>query len=68
MLERIAGIEPAHPVWKAGVLPLNYIRMYRRDEGARRAGKKGGKQHVRLLTWASMLLFYIDRFGIFGKD
>ena len=30
MLERIAGIEPTHPVWKTGVLPLNYIRMYRR--------------------------------------
>ena len=22
------GIEPTYPAWKAGVLPLNYTRMY----------------------------------------
>ena len=26
MLERMTGIEPAQPAWKAGILPLNYIR------------------------------------------
>ena len=26
-LERVAGIEPARPAWKAGVLPLNYTRL-----------------------------------------
>ena len=26
-LERVAGIEPAYPAWKAGVLPLNYTRL-----------------------------------------
>ena len=25
-LERMMGIEPTRPAWKAGVLPLNYIR------------------------------------------
>ncbi len=25
-LERVMGIEPTHPAWKAGVLPLNYTR------------------------------------------
>ena len=25
------GIEPTRPAWKAGVLPLNYIRIYRGD-------------------------------------
>ena len=25
--ERVAGIEPAYPAWKAGVLPLNYTRL-----------------------------------------
>ena len=25
-LERMTGIEPAYPAWKAGILPLNYIR------------------------------------------
>ena len=23
------GIEPTYPAWKAGVLPLNYTRVYR---------------------------------------
>ena len=27
-LERVMGIEPTRPAWKAGVLPLNYTRTY----------------------------------------
>ena len=26
-MERVMGIEPTRPAWKAGVLPLNYTRM-----------------------------------------
>ena len=26
--KRVMGIEPTYPAWKAGVLPLNYTRMY----------------------------------------
>ena len=26
-MERVMGIEPTWPAWKAGVLPLNYTRM-----------------------------------------
>jgi translation elongation factor EF-Ts len=26
-LERVTGIEPAWPAWKAGALPLSYIRV-----------------------------------------
>ena len=26
-LERVKGIEPSYPAWKAGVLPLNYTRV-----------------------------------------
>jgi hypothetical protein len=26
-LERVAGIEPAWPAWKAGTLPLSYTRI-----------------------------------------
>ena len=26
-IERVMGIEPTYPAWKAGVLPLNYTRM-----------------------------------------
>ena len=25
-MERVMGIEPTQPAWKAGVLPLNYTR------------------------------------------
>ena len=25
--ERVMGIEPTYPAWKAGVLPLNYTRL-----------------------------------------
>ena len=28
-VERVMGIEPTYPAWKAGVLPLNYTRMGR---------------------------------------
>ena len=27
-LERVMGIEPTYPAWKAGVLPLNYTREH----------------------------------------
>ena len=30
-LERVMGIEPTRPAWKAGVLPLNYTRVQRRN-------------------------------------
>ena len=26
-MERVTGIGPAYPAWKAGVLPLNYTRV-----------------------------------------
>ena len=26
--KRVMGIEPTYPAWKAGVLPMNYTRMY----------------------------------------
>ena len=26
--ERVMGIEPTYPAWKAGVLPLNYTRTF----------------------------------------
>ena len=27
-VKRVMGIEPTYPAWKAGVLPLNYTRIY----------------------------------------
>ena len=29
MVERVMGIGPTRPAWKAGILPLNYTRIYR---------------------------------------
>ena len=29
-LERVMGIGPTRPAWKAGILPLNYTRIFRR--------------------------------------
>ena len=28
IMERVMGIEPTRPAWKAGVLPLNYTRIF----------------------------------------
>ena len=28
LTERVMGIEPTYPAWKAGVLPLNYTRIF----------------------------------------
>ncbi len=28
-MERVMGIEPTQPAWKAGILPLNYTRNFR---------------------------------------
>ena len=28
IVERVMGIEPTLPAWKAGVLPLNYTRIF----------------------------------------
>ena len=33
-LERVTGIEPALPAWKAGTLPLSYTREGAEDIGA----------------------------------
>ena len=32
-MERVPGIEPGYPAWKAGVLPLNYTRILERKTG-----------------------------------
>ena len=29
--KRVKGIEPSRPAWEAGVLPLNYTRVGRRE-------------------------------------
>ena len=31
--KRVMGIEPTYPAWKAGVLPLNYTRIFNLGSG-----------------------------------
>ena len=31
LLERVKGIEPSQPAWKAGALPLSYTRRIKTD-------------------------------------
>ena len=43
LVERVKGIEPSRPAWKAGILPLNYTRKWsgRRDSNSRRSPWQG---------------------------
>ena len=34
-MERVTGVEPAPPAWKAGALPLSYTRQLRATVAAR---------------------------------
>ena len=34
-MERVVGIEPTFPAWKAGVLPIYDTRIHGADEGSR---------------------------------
>ena len=36
--ERVMGIEPTYPAWKAGVLPMNYTRTSSRGDRIRTCG------------------------------
>ena len=40
-LERVKGIEPSYPAWKAGILPLNYTRRLKHN-----TIRKGGCQYL----------------------
>ena len=46
-LERVTGIEPAPPAWKAGALPLSYTRV---------ALAKGSGPH-RCARWAGAVIY-----------
>jgi hypothetical protein len=37
------GIEPTLPAWKAGILPLNYIRIVGAEDGIRTRDPRLGK-------------------------
>lgn len=43
-MERVKGIEPSRPAWKAGALPLSYTRIWseQQDSNLRPPGPKPG--------------------------
>ena len=52
LLERVMGIEPTYPAWKAGVLPLNYTRM---------AGSSFSHEIISHSNWACQYFFRKNR-------
>ena len=56
--ERVMGIEPTYPAWKAGVLPLNYTRKKSgwQDSNLRLPGPKPGA----LPSWATPRVYCGD--------
>ncbi len=55
-MERVKGIEPSQPAWKAGILPLNYTRWSgRRDSNSRRSPWQGDALP---LSHSRMLIFH----------
>ena len=57
-MERVPGIEPGYPAWKAGVLPLNYTRISGAEDGTRTRNFHLGK--VTLYHWVTPAYFYIN--------
>ena len=43
-MERVMGIEPTHPAWKAGALPLSYTRAAKRNS---RGSNDGAVDEIR---------------------
>ena len=50
-MERVMGIEPTQPAWKAGILPLNYTRGFGAEDGIRTRDIRLGK--ATLYHWAT---------------
>ena len=69
--ERVTGIEPACPAWKAGVLPLNYTRMRRRSrEGGARTRDPLLPKQVRYhcATSRTLRFVYFSRFCCYSSS
>ena len=46
-MERVKGIEPSQPAWKAGALPLSYTRISYNCNFIRNIKKIGGDERIR---------------------
>ena len=54
--ERVKGIEPSQPAWKAGALPLSYTRLRQTSAGMPAKREKGIIDDKRLKRQARFLL------------
>ena len=61
-MERVAGIEPAWPAWKAGTLPLSYTRETSAELCAE------GLCRQRLLSRLSNLWQQVDADGAINRE
>ena len=60
-MERVMGIEPTRPAWKAGILPLNYTRM------GTRTSSRCQLAYDSIRTEACQRVFEKNMPGRFGK-
>ena len=62
-MERVKGIGPSQPAWKAGALPLSYTRkIFGAEDGIRTRDPRLGK--AILYHWATSAFFLVPRGGI----
>ena len=67
-MERVKGIEPSQPAWKAGALPLSYTRIFGGDERIRTTESKANGFTVRPI-WPTLEHPHIFNFqNIIGAD
>lgn len=51
-LERVVGIEPTWPAWKAGTLPLSYTRRLLRSSRQSKPGRRQAQRRIFARRWA----------------
>ena len=61
-MERVVGIEPTFPAWKAGVLPIYDTRIFGAKDGTRTRNIHLGK--VALYHWATFATFLVGVTGL----
>ena len=60
MLERVMGIEPTYPAWKAGALPLSYTRARKAVDETRTRDLHLGKVALYQLSYYRMALSSVE--------
>ena len=60
-MERVMGIEPTQPAWKAGILPLNYTRIGDPYENRTRVTAVKGPCLNLLTNGPNVLVIFINK-------